>query len=209
MDDGTPDPAVTEDILRRLDQGGRAHDDLVAHFRDYLRRFVERRLDPCLRGRVGVSDVVQDTWVTALQRLEEYLERRPMPFHLWLRNTALERVFDLWRFHVTTRRRSLKREVPVPDGSALQLARSLVAPGSTPGQRLDRAEAARRVRLALGRLPEGDRRVLLMRNFEGMSNQEIGFVLDTDPATVSKRYGRALLRLRKILEESGLTELPS
>jgi RNA polymerase sigma-70 factor (ECF subfamily) len=51
-----------------------------------------------------------------------------------------------------------------------------------------------------------DREILLMRNLEGLSNQEVAQVLQIEPATASRRYGRALLRLRKLLIESGLME---
>jgi RNA polymerase sigma-70 factor (ECF subfamily) len=67
-------------------------------------------------------------------------------------------------------------------------------------------ELARRVREALARLAEGDREVLILRNFEGLSLQEIACVLDIDPAAARKRHGRALLRLRKALIEDGLRE---
>jgi RNA polymerase sigma factor (sigma-70 family) len=60
--------------------------------------------------------------------------------------------------------------------------------------------------LLLAQLPEADRESLLMRNFEGLSNQEIGCLLGLEPGAVSKRHGRALLRLRQLLLEGGLTE---
>ena len=50
--------------------------------------------------------------------------------------------------------------------------------------------------------PEADREVVLLRNFEGLSNQEVAQLLKIQPATASQRYGRALLRLRKLLEEA-------
>jgi hypothetical protein len=41
-----------------------------------------------------------------------------------------------------------------------------------------------------------------------LSNQEAAQVLQIDPAAASQRYGRALLRLRKLLVASGLMEAP-
>ena len=65
---------------------------------------------------------------------------------------------------------------------------------------------ARRLRQALDQLGEMDREVLLMRNFENLSYQEISHLLDIDAAAARKRHGRALIRLHKILSEGGLTE---
>jgi RNA polymerase sigma-70 factor (ECF subfamily) len=62
------------------------------------------------------------------------------------------------------------------------------------------------VRQALARLSEADRDILLMRNSEGLTNQEVAQVLQVQPATASQRYGRALLRLRQLLLEGGLVE---
>jgi RNA polymerase sigma-70 factor (ECF subfamily) len=132
-----------------------------------------------------------------------------MPFRLWLRKTADERLLKIQRRHLMTGRRAIGREVPLPAQSSIVLGQQLLASGSTPSQHLDRSEIAHRVRQAVLRLPESDRNVLVMRNFEGLSNPEIGFLLGLDAATVSKRHGRALLRLRKLLLASGLGESAS
>ena len=73
---------------------------------------------------------------------------------------------------------------------------------STPSQNLQKEELARRVRDAIAGLPEHEREVVVMRHYEGLSNQEIGILLKMDPATVSKRHGRAMLRLHNVLFES-------
>jgi RNA polymerase sigma-70 factor, ECF subfamily len=51
-----------------------------------------------------------------------------------------------------------------------------------------------------------DREVLLMRHAEELSYEEIGCLLEIQPAAARKRYGRALLRLRKVLSDHGLLE---
>ena len=76
----------------------------------------------------------------------------------------------------------------------------------TASQQLSRRELARGVQRAVEDLPEDDREILLMRSFEELSHVEIGRLLEMDPSTVSKRHGRALLRLHKLLVERGITE---
>jgi RNA polymerase sigma-70 factor (ECF subfamily) len=207
MDEVTPDSAETRDLLRRIAAGDRqAFEELFARYRDYLRQVVEVRLDPKVRARVDASDVVQETQLEAFRRLPDFLARRPMPFRLWLRKTAQERLLVARRRHVEAGRRAVAREVPLPERSSLLLARGFLAAASTPSQQLDQRELARRVRQALARLPEADREILLLRAFEGLSNQEVACVLNLEPATASKRQGRALLRLHKLLAEGGLRE---
>jgi RNA polymerase sigma-70 factor (ECF subfamily) len=96
--------------------------------------------------------------------------------------------------------------VGLPDGSALSLVQQLFVCGSTPSKQLERSETARRVREVLSQLSEADREILLMRNLEGLSNQDAAEVLQIEPVAASQRYGRALLRLRKLLLASGLLE---
>jgi RNA polymerase sigma-70 factor (ECF subfamily) len=81
-----------------------------------------------------------------------------------------------------------------------------MAPGSTLSHKLAKQEQARAVRQAIGRLPDGVREVLLMRAFEGATYEEAALVLGISPEAARKRYGRAILRLHKLLVKSGFTE---
>jgi RNA polymerase sigma-70 factor (ECF subfamily) len=203
----TPDSAETLRLLDKARAGDPgAFDELFALHRPFLRQVVELRMDLRLRARVDPSDVVQETQLDAFRRLRDFLERDPMPFRLWLRKTAQERLLKLQRRHLEAGRRAVGQEVRLPDRSSLLLARQLLASGPTPSEHAGRGETAERVRQAVARLAEDDREVLLLRHFEGLSNQEVAFLLDLDPATASKRHGRALLRLRQVLLAGGLTE---
>jgi RNA polymerase sigma-70 factor (ECF subfamily) len=210
MDEIPADSADTQKLLAQVRAGDpQAFERLFAQYRQELRQFIELRLDPRMRARVDASDVVQETQMEVFQRLADFLERQPMPFHLWLRKSAYERLLKIKRHHIDVAQRTIRREVALPDHSSLLLAQQLLASGSTPSEHLDKREIARRVRQALGRLSDPDREILLMRNFEGLSNQEAAQILGIEPATASQRLGRALLRLRKLLLENGLMEPPS
>jgi RNA polymerase sigma-70 factor (ECF subfamily) len=183
-----------------------ARDLLFARHRDYLRRVVEVRADPRLQARVDPSDVIQDAQLEAVRRLDAYLDNPALPFRLWLRQIAYDRLAMLHRKHVRAERRSVSRDVALPARSSLLLAQQLLAKGPTPAEQMVQRELGRRVRQAIARLEEIDREVILLRNFEGLSNQEAAQVLQIEPVAASKRYGRALLRLRNILVQSGMTE---
>ncbi len=202
-----PDSAETQKLLERIQAGdSEALDQLLTQHRPFLHRVIELRMDPRVHARIDPSDVVQEVQIDAFRRLPEYIRRRPMPFRLWLRKTANERLAKIQRRHLQAGCRSVGREVPLPDQSSLILGQQLLASDSTPSQHLDRSGMARRVRQAIGQLSEADREVLMMRNFEGLSNAEIGYLIGLDADAVSKRHGRALLRLRKLLLEGGLEE---
>jgi RNA polymerase sigma-70 factor (ECF subfamily) len=202
----TPDSVETQGLLRAAAAGDRrAFDELLARHRQSLCKFVELRMDPKMRARVDASDIVQETQLEAFRRLQGFFQRQPMPFHVWLRKTAYERLLMARRQHVDAGQRAVGREVSLPDRSSLLLAARLIPKGSTPSQRLGRRELALRVHRILERLAASDREILLMRNIEEQSYQEIACILDIDPAAARKRYGRALFRLHALLVEDGLT----
>jgi RNA polymerase sigma-70 factor (ECF subfamily) len=201
------DSAETQRLLRQARSGdAQAVGQLFTRHRPYVSQFVQLRLDPRLRARVDPSDVVQEAQLEATRRLKGYLRQPAMPFRLWLRQLASDRLLMLSRHHLGAACRAVQREVALPEHSSFVLARQLLARGATPSQELDQRELARRVSLAVAQLPEADREILLMRTFEGLSFEEVAYTLAIDPATARKRHGRALLRLHKLLSEGGLTE---
>ena len=202
MPSAEPDSQETEDLLEQAAAGdARAGDRLLQRHRPRLREFVEVHLEPALRARLDASDVVQEAQIEAARRLPDFLRRRPMPFRLWLRKTAYERLLMLRRQHRGAARRSVGREAPLPDRSSLVLAQNLLAPNSSPSRRAEREEQARRVQEALARLAEADREVLLMRHYEDLPYEDIACILGIEPAAARKRHGRALVRLHKTLTE--------
>ncbi len=210
MDSLPLDSAETEHLLQRARAGERqAVESLLGRHRAYLQRLIEVRLDPKLRARVDASDVVQETQIEALRRMDHYLAEPALPFRLWLRQIAYDRLLMLRRRHVQAARRTVERDVPLPDPSSLLLAQQLRAAGPSPSQVSAQREFVLRVRQAVNELPQADREVLIMRKLEGLSNRETAQVLGTDPATASRRFGRALIKLRDILLLSGLVEAES
>jgi RNA polymerase sigma-70 factor (ECF subfamily) len=208
------DPVVDSSDTRRLLDGVRAGDRaaferVFDRYRAELRRFIAVRLDGDLRARVDPSDVVQETQLEVLHRLNDFLRRSPMPFRVWLRRTAYERLLALRRQHVEAARRSSRREVPLPDHTSLMLARRLFARAPTASQLAGRRELVQKVRQVVARLPEIDREVLFMRNFEELPYEEIADILAIDPAAARKRHGRALVRFHELLIAHGITELSS
>jgi RNA polymerase sigma-70 factor, ECF subfamily len=199
-----PDSAQTQQLLSEIADGhSEAFDRLFARHRRHLLGVVKQRLGPSLRARVDPSDVVQETYIESARQLSDYLARRPMPFRLWLRKTAQQRLAKLAEHHGAARRSS-QREVPLPDRSSLLLARRLAGVVPPASREASRRETAQRVREALQRLNDDDREILLLRYLEGLSNQEVAFMLEIDPATASQRHGRALVRLERIVRGMGI-----
>src|SRR5262249_31046569 len=157
----TENSAETERLLQQIRNGERlAIDQLFARHRPELRRLVQLRLDPKLRQRLDPSDVVQEAQLEALRRLDDYLQEPPMAFRLWLRQITYDRLLMVRRRHIQAERRSVERDVALPNRSSVLLAQQLLASGSSPSEQLAKRELARRVNRAVGQLSETDREIL-------------------------------------------------
>lgn len=188
------DSAATRELLGRVDDGDdSALEELLEMQRSYLRRLVDLRMENELRGRVDPSDVVQETLIVVSRRVDDFLARRPTSFRLWVRRKAIERLVEARRKHLA-KKRSVRREVHLSDASSMAVARNL-AQGGTSSRSLERRETVDRVRRAIAELSEPDREVILLRHVEELSNGDVAEILELDPDTASKRYGRAVRRL--------------
>ena len=197
-----PDAQQTRELLDKAKAGDAgAADDLLAGHREALRRAVALRLDPALTRRVDASDIVQDVLLEANQRLKEYLKNPTMPFHLWLRHLAKDRLIDAHRFHRQSQRRSLDREQATQPpawaaDSSIQLLGQLLDPERTPASKAVQQEMERKLTDAIAALGDDDREVIWMRHYEGLGNQDVAESLSLSEAAASMRYLRALRRLR-------------
>ena len=200
MSSETPLDAETMQLVQQARSGhGQAFEQLFDRHRPYLKKVVGLRLDAAIRSRVDPSDVVQDAYLEAHRRFGNYVQSPELPFRLWLRQIACDESMKAHRRHRQTAKRGVDREISLPEQSCLLLARRLQGMMSSPSQKAQRKETAKIVREAIEQLPSHERDVVIMRHYEGLSNQEIGILLHVEPATVSKRHGRAMLRLHEAL----------
>jgi RNA polymerase sigma-70 factor (ECF subfamily) len=191
-------------IDRAIEGDQAAWRDLLARYRERLRRMVALRLDRRLQGRVDASDVIQEAMVDASHRLAEYKQNPAMPFFLWLRYLTGQRLLDQHRRHLGAQGRDVAREISLyrgamPETTTAALAAQLLGRHTSPSQAAVRAERKIRLQEALNSLEPVDREILALRHFEQLSNAEVAQVLDLDKSAASKRYARALVRLKDIL----------
>lgn len=199
-------PTLSEaELLDRLQGGDQgALGELFDRYREKLRRMVQVRMDQRLNGRVAASDVLQEAYIDALKRYPHYFDKPNQNFFGWLRLVVGQRIADLHREHVLAKRRDVRQEkpldVPAGGGTSACLAAILVGGLTTPSGIADRNEQYLKLEAALDELDDVDREVLVLRHFEELSNADTASVLGIQPAAASKRYVRALTRLKQILE---------
>lgn len=142
------------------------------------------------KSHAEIEDIVQDAFLKAYRRLSSF--QRQSSFYTWLYRIAINTILD-WMKH---RGRSPVQTVEDPETVATPgNERSVVRPDS----RLESEEIARITREVLDELPEIFRTVLVMREFEELSYQQIADVLDLSIGTVESRLFRARARFKQKL----------
>ena len=195
------DVAVLMARLRAGDQTALAQ--LFDRHRPKLQRMIQLRLDHRLAGRVSASDVLQEAYIDAVKRLEHYFEKPDQPFFGWLRLVVGQRLADVRREHLAQKRDAGKDVSIHPSGPGTDsgcLAAFLVGHLSSPSGVAVKHESFARLEQALEQMDALDREVLALRHFEELSNTETAELLGIQPPAASKRYVRALARLKEILE---------
>ena len=174
---------------------------LLESFRPRLERMVALRTDPRAQGRFDPADVLQEAFIEATERLQAYIDDRPMPFFLWVRFLVGQKLLQFHRTHLGAQARDAGREVSIspPSGvgaSSILVAGAWMAESATPSRAAVRDEEHESVRAALEQMSATDREVLVLRHFEQLSNIEIATVLEISPKAASARYVRALTKIQ-------------
>lgn len=200
-----PDTDDSDDLLARAQQGDQAAlAELFTRHREKLRRMVIFRLDERLAGRVSASDVLQEAYIDALRRIHHYFDKPQQSFLGWLRLIVRQRLVEVHRQHLAEKR-DVSREHPLDHPlqageDSFAIAAAIAGQLSSPSQAVRRHEHQRLIQQALEQMDPLDREVLALRHFEELSNSETAAVLGIEPPAASKRYVRALARLKQIIE---------
>lgn len=195
----------SEALVARIKRGDQqAFAELFLLFRPRLWRFVNLRLHPQLRGRVDPDDVLQEFWLRAAARMEYFPDSATPAGFIWFRMILTQTLIELQRRHLGAEKRSATRERSLnggwsPESTSSSLALQLSGQFTSPSAAFLRAELIGQLEAALLGLDDIDREVLALRHFEELSNAETAMALNLSVAAASKRYIRALRRLKGVL----------
>jgi RNA polymerase sigma-70 factor, ECF subfamily len=177
-----------------LESDARLVDRARAGDRSAFEKLVRRHLAPAhavalaeLADARDAEDAVQDSFVTALERLEDC--RDGASFGPWLRQI------------VRNRSRTLRRREQVRTADPLETA-AAAASTASPAQEFERAQLRARLGSALATLTAVQRSVLLMHDLEGYRHREIAVELDLPEGTVRSHLFHARRALRRLLGEA-------
>ncbi|WP_458072409.1 RNA polymerase sigma factor [Rhodanobacter sp. BL-MT-08] len=163
-----------------------AFESLYARHRGTLYRYLLRSL----RDPYRTDELFQETWSRVINARASY--QAQAKFSTWLLQIAHNLMVD-----------SLRRQKPMAVGDEAEAALSQVAmpEREQPEHALSDFERRRNLQLAIDRLPDEQREVILLRLEQELSLEEIAIVTGAGRETVKSRLRYAMNRLREVLSE--------
>jgi RNA polymerase sigma-70 factor, ECF subfamily len=187
LDPGDAGP-TDETLVRGLRSGdGAFAERLVAKYHQPLLRYLHR-----LSGSEhSAEELLQQTWLSALDHIDRFDERNGGNFKSWLFRIATNKANDLWRGRGRER--------------AAHAGLRLVTDDELPhaAARLEDTETHVELQRAIERLPEAQKQVLLLRYYSGLKFNEIAEMLGCPLNTALGRMHKAVLKLRSLLGVDG------
>jgi RNA polymerase sigma-70 factor (ECF subfamily) len=145
------------------------------------------------RNHAEAEDLVQETYVRAIQAMKRL--RADSNMKSWL-FTILR---NIW-FNKLRKRKNGPQLIEIEGENGV--ANDIAEPSKNSHDLYVRKMETEQVRAAIRELPADFREIILLREYEDLSYQEIATVLDCPVGTVMSRLGRARAKLRALLSET-------
>lgn len=190
-----PSSVAVEQLIERARGGsGSSLGNLLQLFYPVMLEMAEKRIRDNLRQRMSLSDLVQDTMVSASQHFPAFRGESEAEFRNWLMRVFQTRMIDGIRRHRHAERRRQQREIAV---SGSQHADT--SPSASHMVALE--DEANAMIAALQQLPEVLQAVVRMRYFEDLKFEAIAERQGTSVPTVWRRWSEAIALLKQALHE--------
>jgi RNA polymerase sigma-70 factor (ECF subfamily) len=172
---------------------------LFERCRQYLLLVAEHELDRAVRGKLGLSDLVQQTFMDAERGFAQFRGQSDEELRAWLSRILRNRAGRELRRYRRTAKRDLRCERPLPCLTAEGAEPLLLADLETPSRQMVVREEQDRLALAVSRLPAHYQQVIHLRNDERKSFEEIGSLMERSPEAARKLWVRAIEQLREAM----------
>lgn len=187
-----------ETLLALADQGDQvALGKLLEEHRSSLESSARRFLGQRLQTRVDVADLVQQTFLSAVERFGDFrIEAGVSGFGAWLNRIHQRNIANCLRWHVIAARRTIYREESVHldrIGSTLDSA-----PGEECPSCLTATDVSSSWEQLLSSLPVHQREAVRLRFIEGLSIAQIALRIQRSDSAVDGLIKRGIRKLRKL-----------
>ncbi len=175
-------------------------------YRNYLTILATTQLDRRLRRRVNPSDLVQDAMLAAHTDFLQFRGCSERELLAWLRQILINCLHHVIETHLRAKMRDMRREISVEqvgatlDRSACNFTQMLADRGPSPSAPMHARERAVALADQLSRLPPKYRDVIVLRNLQGLSFDEVAERMGRKPGTVRMLWLRAIEKFKQIYQ---------
>jgi RNA polymerase sigma-70 factor, ECF subfamily len=179
---------------------------LLTLYRNYLTILATTQLDARLRRRVSPSDLVQEAMLGAYRDFPKFRGTSERELLAWLRQILINCLHHAYETHIQAGRRDVRREISLDemqvalDRSVGRLAHVLADNGPSPSAQTRQRERSVALADQLAKLRPDDRDVIVLRNLQGLSFEEVAERMGRKPGAVRMLWLRAIERFRQIYE---------
>lgn len=174
--------------------------DLPA-FEQLLNFYQDRVFSHCYRltsNNDDAEDLAQEVFIRAFRSIKSF--RQEADFGTWLHRITVNSWINWQRQNKKLVIFSLDEPLPTSEG---EVSREIAASEDSPLEAMERQELGKEVRAALDRLTPEYRQVLILREMEGYSYEEISRILDCSLGTVKSRISRGRRDIKKEIAKLG------
>lgn len=177
-------------LERARDGSDEALGTLLQSCRRYLLAYANRALDSTLRPKGGASDLVQEAFILAQRDFLSFDGSTLGELLAWLHRIVEHQLHNQVRYYRQTLKRSVGRETSLDAGEHI-----ILDCGASPSEEVAQDDEQRRLRIAVERLPDDYRRVLVLRTWQRLPLAEVAQRMGRSANAVGKLWIRAVERL--------------
>ncbi len=178
--------------------------DLLQLYRNYLTILASTQLDRRLRRRMNPSDLVQETMLAAHRDFEQFRGDSEREFLAWLRQILINCLHHAVDTHVKAKMRDVRREISIEqanaalDRTAVNLVQVLADHGPSPSAPVRQRERVVALADQLAKLQPQYRDVIVLRNLQGLSFDEIAARMERNSGAVRMLWLRAIEKFKQV-----------
>ena len=197
-----------ESLLAQARRGEEQHlGRLLQLYRNYLTILATVQLDARLRRRISPSDLVQETMLGAYRDFRKFRGQTEGELVAWLRQILIHCLHHAYEMHFRASRRDIRREISLDDMDRSSnrlggIAQALAAQSESPSAPVRDRERAVAIADKLAKLQPDYREVIVLRNLQSLSFEEVAQRMDRKPGAVRMLWLRAIEKFRQLYEDS-------
>ena len=187
------DDSIEKLLGQAIDGDAAALGELLQRYRPLLAAMADQQLNDAVRQRLGSSDVVQQSCLSAVRDFDEFAGDGPGQFVAWLKQIHQRNLQDAARDHLGRGKRDASREANHDHHQCTDSGQP------TASQIVSGQESTEELTQAINALPESQRVAVRMRHLEGKSLAEIAEHLGRSSAATAGLIKRGLAAVRGVL----------